>query len=320
MKSIRTIWIALLALVGAMPCLAAMTPSEIRSNARFMTDRMAHELDMSSMQRDDAYEINYDFFARVNDVVDDMAAGYSYAIDRYYEMLDERNEDLSYVLTRSQFGRFMDRDYFYRPLYVSDRRCTIRLYAVYDNPAFYFFSAPLHYLTYSGLHSRMHYAHGFYCNRYSHPRYTGPWIRPSRHSAYVSFRRHDFGPGISGRPMLPPARPLPSRPPYRPTHPARPGYRPEPNRPPVRPDYRPETNRPSRPNYRPEQRPETNRPSRPNYRPEQRPETNRPSRPNVRPGNSNGNRPSRDDFRPQPRRDNNNEQNRQPQSRGSFRV
>ena len=273
---------------------AAMSTSEVRDNARFMTDRMAHELGLSSMQRNDVYEINYDFFSGIRYVMDDLAYGYTYAIDQYYESLDLRNDDLSYVLTRSQFERFMNREYFYRPLDVENRTCRLRIYTVYNDPTFYYFAAPLNFLTYMGLHSRAHYAHGFYCNRYHHPRYTGIWIRPSRHAHYAVNRRHDFGPGIAGRPPRPGVAPRPPRPAVRPPHdnrPNRPAVRPPHNNRPNRPNVRPpQNNRPDRPNVRP---PHNNRPDRPSVRP---PHNNRPDRPNVRP--SQNNRPDRPGVRP----------------------
>ena len=311
MKRMKIISLLLvLCCMWAVPSFAAMSTTEVRENARFMTDRMAHELGLSSMQRNDVYEINYDFFESVRYVMDDLAAGYSYAIDRYYENLDLRNDDLSYVLTRSQFERFMNRDYFYRPLYVDNHTCRIRIYSVYTNPTFYYFAAPLNFLTYVGLHSRAHYAHGFYCNRYHHPRYTGVWIRPSRHTHYAINRRHDFGPGIAGRPVSRPTSP--SRPPVRPPHdnrPQRPNVRPSHDNRPQRPNVRPShDNRPQRPNVRPshDSRPQKpnaqpshdNRPQRPGIRPSN---NNRPSRPGVRP--SNENRPSRPSARPSEKND-----------------
>ncbi len=244
---------------------AAMTVSEIRDNARFMTDRMAYELSLSTMQGNDAYEINYDFFYGIRDIMDDLACGYTYAIDRYYDCLDLRNEDLSYVLTRRQFERFIDKDYFYRPIYVENKRCTIRLYLKYDNPSFYYYAVPLNFLTYVGIHSRAHYADGYYCNRYHHVRYAGPWIRPSRHVRYVTYRHHDFGLGIAGRPMRPPRVSRPNRP-------VVPFHRPEVMvRPPSRPSHsvtRPE-HHPSRSSGRHFSRPSVkpdNKPSRPNRR------------------------------------------------------
>lgn len=301
MKRMKIISLLLvLCCMWAVPSFAAMSTTEVRENARFMTDRMAHELGLSSMQRNDVYEINYDFFESVRYVMDDLAAGYSYAIDRYYENLDLRNDDLSYVLTRSQFERFMNRDYFYRPLYVDNHTCRIRIYSVYTNPTFYYFAAPLNFLTYVGLHSRAHYAHGFYCNRYHHPRYTGVWIRPSRHTHYAINRRHDFGPGIAGRPVSRPPRPTsPSRPPVRPPHdnrPQRPNVRPSHDNRPQRPNVRPShDSRPQKPNAQPSH---DNRPQRPGIRPSN---NNRPSRPGVRP--SNENRPSRPSARPSEKND-----------------
>ena len=297
MKSMKRIAVLCVCWLCTLAGFAAMTTSEVRNNARFMTDRMAHELGLSSMQRDDVYEINYDFFESVRYVMDDLADGYAYAIDRYYANLDLRNDDLSHVLTRSQFERFMNRDYFYRPLYVENRSCRIRIYTVYHNPTFFYFAAPLHFHTYAGVHSRVHYTHGFYCNRYHHPRYTGAWVHPSHHTHYAYYRRHDFGPGIAGRPVRPPHAPQPSRPsrpnvrPPQEHRPSRPNVRPPQEHRPSRPNVRPpQEHRPSRPGVRP---PQEHRPSRPNVRP---PQEHRPSRPNVRP--SQEHRPSRPSVRP----------------------
>ena len=310
MRSVRRLIWMVLCLFVVQTGRAAMTVSEIRNNARFMTDRMAHELSLSSMQRNDVYEINYDFFYGVRDIMDDLAYGYTYAIDQYYNSLDLRNEDLSYVLTRRQFERFMNKDYFYRPIYVENKHCTIRLYLEYDNPSFYYFAAPLNFLTYVGIHSRVHYVNGYYCNRYHHARYAGPWTRPSRHVHYVTYRHHDFGPGIAGRPTRPPYVSRPNqpvapphrpgvvvRPPSRPNHPvARPEHRP--SRPDYKPSVRPErpsAGRPSHPSVKPD-----NKPSRPNHRPsvkpshENRPSNVRPSRPSVKPDK----KPSRPSHRP----------------------
>lgn len=277
MRSVKKVGILLLVWLCSISGFAAMSTSEVRNNARFITDRMAYELGLSSMQRNDVYEINYDFFEGVRYVMDDLAVGYTYAIDKYYDCLDLRNDDLSYVLTRSQFERFMNKEYFYRPLYVEDHRCQIRIYAVYNNPTHFYFAAPLNFLTYVGIHSRSHFAHGYYCNRYNHPRYIGAWVRPSRHTHYAYYRRHDFGPGIAGRPV----HPVKSRPSVRPVAPpARPGINARPNHPAVRPskDKRPGANvRPNRPD-----RPAVVHPSKDRH-PAQSARPLRDNRPSVRP-------------------------------------
>ena len=292
MKRVRILLLVVFGLCCTTPGWAYMTSTEIRNNARFMTDRMSYELGLSGMQRNDVYEINYDFFYSVRDVMDDLADGYSYAIDRYYECLDLRNDDLSYVLTRRQFERFMNKEHFYRPLYVADRCCHIRIYMVYNNPTHFYFAAPLNFLTYVGIHSRAHFTHGYYCNRYHHARYTGAWIRPSRHVHYVHCRHHDFGPGIAGRPAHRPHHP--SVHPVRPVRPSHPGVGHRPDVRPIhsgaRPTVRPERPRPNRFDH-----PTENvRPGRPSMRPSQ---TERPSstRPSVRPE-----RPSRPSHHARP--------------------
>ena len=41
--------------------MAAMSNSRIRKETRFLTDKMAYELNLSTGQYNDVYEINYDF-------------------------------------------------------------------------------------------------------------------------------------------------------------------------------------------------------------------------------------------------------------------
>lgn len=81
MKKIR---IALLMMVLASisaESYAMLSSLEIRREARFLSDRMRYELNLSVRQFDDVYEINYDFLWNVNEILDDMAYGYDDAID-----------------------------------------------------------------------------------------------------------------------------------------------------------------------------------------------------------------------------------------------
>ena len=57
------------AITGAVQAFA-LTPTAIRENARFLTDRMAYELNLTPQQIEDCYEINYDFIASINPIND----------------------------------------------------------------------------------------------------------------------------------------------------------------------------------------------------------------------------------------------------------
>lgn len=277
----------------------ALSRSKVREYARFLSDRMAYELDLSSMQYNDCYEINYDFIDAVGDYLDDMERGYSYAIDRYYTYLDYRNEDLSYVLDPYQYNRFVATETFYRPFCVYDGSWAFRPYMTYSNHTHFYMSLPIGFKVYIGGHARRHYSSGYYVNRYRYDR--RPVFTPIRgHNDYGRFHRRDFGPvqsghGVAPRPNvrpghsvrpMPPTRPAPS---VRPVQPVRPQTRPDrpSDRPQARPD-RPQT-RPERPNARPDRpqtqpdRPQT-QPSRPQTRPDQ--SQGNPGRPQVRPDNN----------------------------------
>ena len=152
---------------------AAMNVSDIRREARFLTDRMGHELGLSNRQYEDVYEINFDFLYQVNEVIDDVVYGYDDAVDYYYYLLDVRNEDLVYVLRDRQYRRFVKRDYFYRPIYMVGNSWGMRIYSHYTDLGFYYYGAPVGYHTYIGAHYRIHFVHSYYANRYSHALYHG---------------------------------------------------------------------------------------------------------------------------------------------------
>ncbi|MCI7776495.1 MAG: hypothetical protein MR534_03030 [Prevotellaceae bacterium] len=178
---------------------AAMSKSKIRTSARFLTDRMAYELDLTPRQYDDFYEINYDFLYEANLVMDDVMRGYRDAIYYYYELLDRRNEDASYVLNYYQYSRFMDADYFYRPIFNAGGRWNLRIYVTYSNHKFYYYDAPRHYKTYRGEHGRRYYSKGYYSGRYKkQDRYTGR-MRISGSRDFGRSLKNDFGVNVRDR-------------------------------------------------------------------------------------------------------------------------
>lgn len=178
MKKIRLALLMMVLASISVESYAMLSASEIRHEARFLSDKMRYELGLNVRQFEDVYEINFDFLWNVNEILDDMAYGYDDAIDYYYYLLDLRNEDLSYVLRRAQFKRFMKREYFYRPVYNSGRYLVFRIYEVYRDRAFFHYGLPSIYDSYLGAHYRIHYPHGFYHDRYHFALYV-------RHDFYV---------------------------------------------------------------------------------------------------------------------------------------
>ena len=178
MKKLTTFWMMIWMLGMSLPAMGAMSMSKMRQNARFLTDRMAYELNLSPMQYDDVYEVNYDFIDNVRYIMDDVVRGYGYAVERYYEFLNYRNDDLRWILSSSQYRRFMGVDYFYRPIYTTSRNWLFRIYQVYRDVNHFYYAKPHHYKTYKGGHYRTHFGHvSFYKNHrkehYKHDFYKG---------------------------------------------------------------------------------------------------------------------------------------------------
>lgn len=173
--------------------MAGMSTSKVRKETRFLTDKMAYELSLSTQQYNDIYEINYDFIYSVRNIMDEVVRGYEWALDDYYEALDIRNDDLRWVLSDAQYRRFLGAEYFYRPIYITGGRWNFRVYIHYPNRNLFYFGVPYHYRTYCGAHYRPHIHHAsFYRNRYNFRHYPTPHrVREQRN--FHSYRRSDFG-------------------------------------------------------------------------------------------------------------------------------
>lgn len=129
--------------------ISAMTESRVRTETLFLTDKMAYELRLNNSQYNDVYEINYDFINAVGDYLDDAAYGESWALNDYYDALDIRNDDLRWVLSASQYRRFMDIEYFARPFYqMNSGSWGLRVYLNYSDPSFFYYRRPYCYTTY----------------------------------------------------------------------------------------------------------------------------------------------------------------------------
>lgn len=121
---------------------SALNNTDARSIARFLTDKMAYELNLTNEQYEAAYEINYDYFLNLSD-----------NNDLYGSYWTRRNLDLSYILGSTKYSRFKNMYYFYKPAYWNSNRFRYRIYSRYSNRSKYYFSQPSDYSNYNGEHS-----------------------------------------------------------------------------------------------------------------------------------------------------------------------
>ncbi len=123
----------------------AMSYSQAREQALFLTDKMAYELNLNEEQYDAAYEVNLDYLMSIN-TYDDLYGAY----------WTQRNLDLSYILLDWQYRAFCAATYFYRPLYWTAGVWHFAIYARYPRRNYFYFSRPSVYITYRGGHSWRH--------------------------------------------------------------------------------------------------------------------------------------------------------------------
>ena len=136
---------------------SAMSYTQARQEALYLSDKMAYELGLSAQQYADVYEINLDYLMSVNT-----------QSDLYGISWQMRNRDLRYVLTAYQYDLFMRANYFYRPMEWSGTSWRFRVYTRYTNRSHYYYAQPSVYGSYRGGHMRTGTSH--YANRH----YTQP--------------------------------------------------------------------------------------------------------------------------------------------------
>ena len=136
--------LTLVAMIGMTFPAQAMTYNQARTEALFLTDKMAYELALSNDQYEVVYEINFDYFYSL--------VGQT---DLYGIAWQRRDSDLKYVLTVAQYERMIARDYFYRPVnWNSGWNFTI--YTHYTNRYHMYYARPVAYGSYRGGHSWRH--------------------------------------------------------------------------------------------------------------------------------------------------------------------
>jgi hypothetical protein len=138
----KKLMISLMFMLAISVSASALNNTDARSIARFLTDKMAYELNLTNEQYEAAYEINYDYFLNLSD--------YN---DLYGSYWTRRNLDLSYILGSTKYSRFKNMFYFYKPAYWNSNRFRYRIYSRYSNRSKYYFSQPSDYSNYNGEHS-----------------------------------------------------------------------------------------------------------------------------------------------------------------------
>lgn len=124
----------------------ALSYETARSEALFLSDKMAYELNLSPSQYEAIYEINLDYFMCVGS-----------ALDLYSDLWKQRNFAIQRILTPYQYENFLRLKYFYRPLGWRDGRWEFRIYRVYPNRGHFMMNRPRAYGSYrGGRHFRAH--------------------------------------------------------------------------------------------------------------------------------------------------------------------
>lgn len=127
----------------------ALSKSRSRDEARFLTDKMAYELDLTDEQLQDIYEINYDYFRSLGPVTGNYDMEY-----------DLRYRNLGYVLYDWQWNEFLLCDYFLRPVYIYHGGWAFGVYNYYVRTHWCFHNH--HWHNYHGGH---HMHHNYYLSR-----------------------------------------------------------------------------------------------------------------------------------------------------------
>ena len=125
----------------------AMSYTEAKHEALFLSDKMAYELNLNDAQYDAVYEINLDYLMSVNSRHDALGSNWN-----------RRNADLRYVLTAMQYSRYIELAHFYRPLSWSGNGWNFTIYGHYTHRDKFYRHHPSNFDSYRGGGHRS-YAH-----------------------------------------------------------------------------------------------------------------------------------------------------------------
>jgi len=128
----------------------AMSYTQAKHEALYLSDKMAYELDLTDAQYDAVYEINLDYMMSVSGRNDVYGAWWS-----------RRNTDLQFVLTAYQYNRYVGISYFYRPLTWHNGSWIFNVYTHYSNKSHFYKGHPKGYASYKGGNNKKsanHYA------------------------------------------------------------------------------------------------------------------------------------------------------------------
>lgn len=104
----------------------AMNYNKAKNEAMFLSDKMAYELNLTKVQYEAVYEINFDYYLSVD----------KYA-DTYGKWWIRRNNDLKYVLNYRQYDKYTDIKYFYRPISWKKDTWVFNIYEKYNKNKYY---------------------------------------------------------------------------------------------------------------------------------------------------------------------------------------
>lgn len=177
----KRLFATIVMVLGFAVAAGAMSYSQAREQALFLTDKMAYELNLTDDQYEAAYEINLDYLLSVNS--DD---------ELYGDYWRWRNIDFSYVLLDWQYRMFCEAAYFYRPLYFSAGVWHFAIYARYPHRDYFYFNRPTVYVSYRGGHSwRQNNGSSWYSGRTFGSRRGGD----AHFGMRDGFKRGDYGRG-----------------------------------------------------------------------------------------------------------------------------
>lgn len=104
----------------------AMSFATAKSEALFLSDKMAYELNLTAAQYEAVYEINLDYLMSLNGRADIFGSRW-----------ERRNADLRHVLTAWQYDKYMSLSHFYRPVAWKAGSWRFAVYSHYDKGRYY---------------------------------------------------------------------------------------------------------------------------------------------------------------------------------------
>ena len=173
-RLVLTLAVALITALSA----SAQRLTNIRAEARFITDKMVLELGLTNVQRNNIMRLNLDYLDAINSYRDLNGRAWKH-----------RNKELRRMMSDSQWRRYRETYYFYQPISWRDNAYVHNIYTKYPERVVVVHESCKHHKHHKHDKHYKHHKHDKHYKHYKHDKHD----KYRKYDKDDRYKKHPFG-------------------------------------------------------------------------------------------------------------------------------